>query len=51
MQTANRDGTIWADLFWDDLSPETQKELSSLMDDNGNFDVFPIASINIGKEE
>ena len=46
-----RDGTLWADIFWDDLSAEVQEELLSHMGDNGNYDVFPFGSINISSEE
>lgn len=47
----NRDDTVWADIFWDDLSSEAQSQLSSLIGDNGNYDVFPIASINISQND
>ena len=51
MQIQRRDGKDYAEIFWDDLCPETQKELLSLMGDNGNYDVIPIAFINVSKEE
>jgi len=51
MQLKERNGGIRAELFWDDLCPETQKELFGLMGENGNYDVFPIASINVSNEE
>ena len=38
------DGTR-ADLFWDDLNQETQEELFKLMGENGNYDIFPLATI------
>ena len=50
MITEERDGILWADIFWDDLSNEAQAELLQLMGENGNFDVFPIASINVSQE-
>jgi hypothetical protein len=46
-----RDGGLWTDIFWDDLSAEARAELITLMGGNGNFDVFPIASINVSPEE
>jgi len=46
-----RDDILWADVFWDDLSIEAQAELMSFMGDNGNYDVFPLTSINISSEE
>ena len=51
MNIEERDDILWADIFWNDLSGETRKELLSLMDGNGNFDVFPIASINVSRED
>jgi len=51
MTIENRDDTVWADLYWDDLSSEAQSELLSLMGENGNYDVFPIASINIEQKD
>jgi hypothetical protein len=40
-----REGELWAELFFDDLSSEAQEKLLKLLGDNGNFDVFPIAAI------
>ena len=51
MITEERDGILWADIFWDDLSDETQEELFNLMGENGNFDVIPFASINVSRED
>ena len=51
MLIEERDDTLWADIFWDDLSAETQTELLNLIGDNGNYDVFPLASINVSQEE
>ena len=47
MTVENRDGVLFADIFFEDLSDEAQAELLRLMGDNGNYDVFPLASINI----
>jgi len=46
-----RDGMLWADIYWEDLSPEAQAQLFNLIGDNGNFDVFPIAIISLSQEE
>ena len=46
-----REGITWADLYWDDLSAEAQNELLNLMGDNGNYDLFPLASVNISPEK
>ncbi len=39
------------EIYWDDLKPETQKELLELMGDNSNFDVIPIATLSIVETE
>ena len=41
----------YANLFWDDLSAKTQNELLNLIGDNGNYDVFPIAMINVSGDD
>ena len=51
MIVEERDNEVWAELFWDDLISKTQKELLNLMGDNGNYDVFPIATINVSPEK
>ena len=51
MVIEKRDGEVWADVYWDDLSAKAQEELSDIMGDNGNFDVFPFASINVSGQE
>lgn len=35
------------EIYWDDLCEEKQKELLKLFGDNMNWDIFPIASIEI----
>jgi hypothetical protein len=45
-----RDGNLWADIFFGDLSAGAQTELLKLMGNNGNFDIFPIVSINVSSE-
>jgi hypothetical protein len=51
MVIEKREGLLWADIFWDDLSSTVQSELLELMGDNGNYDVTPLASINVSPEE
>lgn len=50
MLVEKRDDTLWADIMWDDLTAEAQSKLTELMGDNGNFDIYPLASINVTKE-
>lgn len=51
MQVSQKAGHKTISLFWDDLTPETQKELEiELGGDNGNYDVFPIAEIEFTEE-
>jgi len=45
-----RDGLTFADILWGDLSESAQAKLLELMGDNGNYDVIPIASINVSQE-
>lgn len=33
------------DIMWDDLKPEAQERIKQMLGDNGNYDVFPIATI------
>ena len=46
-----RDGITWADLYWDDLSADAQEKLLNLMGENGNYDLFPLTSVNVSPEE
>jgi hypothetical protein len=50
MLVEKRENVLWADIYWNDLSAETQAELLNLIGDNGNYDVFPIVSVNISHE-
>jgi len=43
----NNDITI----YFDDLSPEKQQEILDALGDNGNYDVFPIATISVDNAE
>ena len=51
MNIEKRDGGLWVDLLWEDLSSKTRKQLLKLMGENGNFDIFPFASIKVSHEE
>lgn len=39
------------EIYWDDLTESKQKEILDLLGDNGNYDVFPIATIEAEQEE
>ena len=43
--------TVSIEIYWDDLTEEKQKEILQLLGDNGNFDVYPIATLEIEPEE
>ena len=34
-------------IYWYDLTREKQQELLNALGDNGNYDVFPIATIEV----
>lgn len=39
------------EIYWDDIVPEKQQEILEITNgDNANWDVFPIASIDIEEE-
>ena len=40
----------YVEIFWDDLTEEAQRRIINFIGDNGNYDVFPIATI-YGDEE
>lgn len=35
------------EIYWNDLTPEKQKEILDIQGDNGNYDVTPIATIEV----
>ena len=35
------------EIYWKDLTREKQQELLNALGDNGNYDVFPIATIEV----
>ena len=37
------------DIMWDDLKPSTQKRILNMLGENGNYDVYPIATIQAGQ--
>ncbi len=39
------------EIYFNDLTPEKQKEILDALGDNGNYDVFPIAVIPVGEDE
>ena len=39
------------EIYWDDLTESKQKEILDAFGDNGNYDVFPIATIETEQEE
>lgn len=39
------------EIYWDDLTESKQKEILDTFGDNGNYDVFPIATIETEQEE
>lgn len=38
------------EIYWDDLTSEKQKEILDILGDNGNYDVTPIATIDVEEE-
>ena len=41
----------YINIYWDDLTEDKQKEILEALDDNGNYDVVPIATIYVPEEE
>ena len=40
------------EIYWDDLTPECQNRLKEFLGgDNGNYDVFPIATLSNDEED
>ena len=35
------------EIYWNDLTREKQQELLNALGDNGNYDVFPISTIEV----
>ena len=48
MQKGNNAQGDYVELLWEDLTETAQKLLLDFLGDNGNFDVFPIATIYRG---
>ncbi len=34
------------EIYWQDLTPEKQAEIMEVLGDTGNYDVFPIATVD-----
>lgn len=39
------------EIYWDDLTESKQNEILETLGDNGNYDVFPIATIETEQDE
>lgn len=39
------------EIYWNDLTVAKQQEIVEVLGDNGNYDVFPIATIEAEEEE
>ena len=39
------------EIYWDDLTESKQREILEALGDNGNYDVIPIATIEVEQEE
>ena len=39
------------EIYWDDLTESKQREILDALGDNGNYDVFPIATIEAELDE
>ena len=39
------------EIYFGDLRPEKQQEILDALGNNGNYDVFPIATISVENEE
>ena len=35
------------EIYWNDLTEKKQKEIVDIIDDDGNYDIYPIAIIEI----
>ena len=42
---------IQIEIYWNDLTPEKQKEIIETIGDNNNWDVFPIATVDIEEDQ
>lgn len=38
-------GQPWLNFYWDDLTEEAQKAVIEALGNNGDFDIYPIATI------
>lgn len=42
---------MYIEIYFNDLTKEKQKEIIEVLGDNGNYDIFPIATIEADKED
>ena len=49
--TRKEENKMTIEIYWNDLTEEKQQELLNLLGDNQNWDVFPIAEIEIEEED
>ena len=42
---------IQIEIYWNDLTPKKQKEIIETIGDNNNWDVFPIATVDIEEDQ
>lgn len=42
---------ITIEIYWQDLTPAKQQEILNLLGENGNWDVFPMAVLEIEEDE
>jgi hypothetical protein len=47
MYTEKEERHMTIEIYWNDLTREKQQELLNALGDNGNYDVFPIATIEV----
>ena len=47
MYTEKEERHMTIEIYWNDLTREKQQELLNALGDNGNNDVFPIATIEV----
>lgn len=42
---------IQIEIYWSDLTPNKQKEIIETIGDNNNWDVFPIATVDVEEDQ
>lgn len=55
MERTREDKTITIEIYWNDLTEKAQADIREALhmepDDNGNWDVFPMATLMVEDEE